>query len=215
VQARAPQGAVSADDRSRTARRRLAHPPRSGSAIGDWTVAPGVDVALGVGEFQTARLRARPVTVWDQAVFERLWADEQVACTLGGVRHSADVRANLAASVEHWSRHRFGRWLLHDDGQAVGTVKLARCEIAGKPEVELGYALFPACWGAGYATEAAVGALAYGRDVVGLLEVVAFALTSNRASLAVMQRLGFRYEMDLELPAGPHALYRLDLRTAR
>jgi len=170
---------------------------------------------LGVGEFQTARLRARPVTVWDQAVFERLWADEQVACTLGGVRHSAEVRANLAAFVEHWSRQRFGRWLLHDDGQAVGTVKLARCEIAGKPEVELGYALFPACWGAGYATEAAVGALAYGRDVVGLLEVVAFALTSNRASLAVMQRLGFRYEMDLELPAGPHALYRLDLRTAR
>jgi len=174
-----------------------------------------VDVALGVGEFKTARLRARPVTVWDQAVFERLWADEQLACTLGGVRHSADVRANLAASMEHWSRHFFGRWLLHDDGQAVRTVKLARCEIAGKSEVELGYALFPACWGAGYATEAAVGALAYGRDVVGLLEVVAFALTSNRASLAVMQRLGFRYEMDLKLPAGPHVLYRLDLRTAR
>lgn len=190
------------------------HPPRCGRLL-ESAVSLGADLALGVSDFQTARLQARPVTLRDQAVFERLWADEQVGRTLGGVRRSGEVRANLAASVEHWSRHRFGRWLLHDDGQVVGTVKLARCEIAGRPEVELGYALFPACWGAGYATEAAVGALAYGRAVVGLREVVAFALTSNMASLAVMQRLGFRYEMDMELPAGPHALYRLDLRTAR
>ncbi len=64
--------------------------------------------------------------------------------------------------MEHWSRHDVGRWLLHDGGQPVGTVKLARWELGGKPEVELGYALFPAYWGAGYATEAAAGALAYG-----------------------------------------------------
>ncbi len=69
-------------------------------------------------------------------MFERLWADEKVACTLGGVRHSADVWANQCSTEAARSRHRFGRWLLHDDGQAVGTVKLTRCEIAGKPEVE-------------------------------------------------------------------------------
>lgn len=175
-----------ADDRPRTVRRqKRVREPRSGFGYWNQAVAQRVDVALGVSGFQTARLTARPITLTDKPVFERLWADEQVARTLGGVRHSADVRANLAASVDHWSRHRFGRWLLHDHGQPVGTVKIARCEMAGKPEVELGYALFPACWGAGYATEAAAGALAYGRDVVGLHEVVAFALTSNRASLAV------------------------------
>ena len=159
--------------------------------------------------FRTARLQARPVKLDDLPVFERLWGDERVGRTLGGPRSGAEVQAALESAVEHWSRHGYGRWLLHEDGQPVGTVKLASCEVAGKSEVELGYALLPERWGAGYATEAAAGALGYGRDVAQLREVVAFALVSNTASFAVMQRLGFRYELDFETPAGRHALHRL------
>jgi len=93
----------------------------------------------------------------DLPVFERLWGDERVGRTLGGPRSGAEVQAALESAVEHWSRHGYGRWLLHEDGQPVGTVKLATCEVAGKSEVELGYALLPERWGAGYATEAAAG----------------------------------------------------------
>lgn len=161
--------------------------------------------------FATARLRARPVTADDSPVFERLWADERVARTLGGARGRAQVQEVLAEAADHWRRWGFGRWLLQDGQRAVGTVKLARWGTAGLAEVELGYALFPEFWGAGYATEAASGALDFGRDVAGLREVVAFALVSNTASFAVMQRLGFRHDRDLDLPAGPHALHRLAL----
>lgn len=62
--------------------------------------------------------------------------------------------------------------------------------------------------GTGYATEATAGALKYGRDVVGLPDVVAHALATNDASIAVMRRLKFVYERNLNLPAGPHVLYR-------
>lgn len=162
--------------------------------------------------FATARLRAKPVALDDAPVLERLWADERVGRTLGGARDRAQVQCLLSEAVDHWSRWGFGRWLLlRDDEQPVGTVKLARCDIVGQPGVELGYALFPQFWGTGYATEAAAGALAYGRDTAGLSEVIAFALVSNAASLAVMQHLGFRYQQDLDLPAGRHALYRLAL----
>ncbi|SDF80094.1 Protein N-acetyltransferase, RimJ/RimL family [Blastococcus aurantiacus] len=164
--------------------------------------------------FTTARLRARPVTVDDVPLFERLWADERVGRTLGGVRDRAQVQQALVEAESHWRRWGFGRWLLYDDHGPVGTVKLAHCEIDGRTEVELGYAVLPECWGVGYATEGSAGALEHARDVIGLGEVVAFALVTNAASLAVMRRLGFRHERYLARPAGLHELRRLVLAPA-
>lgn len=161
--------------------------------------------------FATARLRARPVTVDHLPVFERLWGDERVGRTVGGVRDREQVRQILLEAATHWRTWGFGRWLLDDGERSVGTVKLAHCEIDGRPEVELGYALFPEHWGRGCATEASAGALGYARDVVGLDEVVAFALVANSPSLAVMRRLGFRHERYMTRPAGLHELRRLPL----
>lgn len=159
--------------------------------------------------FTTARLRARPVRVDDLPLFERLWCDARVGRTLGGVRDRGQVQQAMVEAAEHWRTRGFGRWVLHDGGHFVGTVTLAYCEIGGRPEIELGYAVVPERWGAGYATEASTGALDYARGVVGLDEVVAFALVSNAASLAVMRRLGFRHERYLVRPAGLHELRRL------
>lgn len=158
--------------------------------------------------FSTARLQARPVEAADAPLFERLWADDRVARTLGGSRDRAQVEAALAEAAVHWAQWGFGRWLLCADEHVVGTVKLAVCDLEQTQEVELGYALFPEFWGAGYATEAAAGALKYGRDVAGLHEVVAYALATNEASISVMRRLDFAFERNLNLPVGPHVLYR-------
>jgi [ribosomal protein S5]-alanine N-acetyltransferase len=167
-----------------------------------------------VSTFSTARLRARPVTVDDGPLFARLWGDERVGRTLGGVRNRAQVEQTLVEAVSHWRRWGFGRWLLDDGAAFVGTVKLEHCGIDGEPEIELGYAVVPEFWGTGYATEASAGALEHARDVLGLHEVVAFALVSNEASLAVMRRLGFRHERYLDRPAGLHELRRLQLARA-
>ena len=161
--------------------------------------------------FTTARLQARPVTVDDGPLFARLWGDERVGRTLGGVRNRAQVEQTLVAAAAHWRRWGFGRWSLHDGEQFVGTVKLEHCEIDGAAEIELGYAVVPEFWGTGYATEGSAGALEQARDVLGLHDVVAFALVSNGASLAVMRRLGFRHERYLDRPAGRHELRRLVL----
>ena len=161
--------------------------------------------------FTTARLTARPVTVDDVPLFARLWGDGRVGRTLGGVRDPVQVRQSLVEASAHWRRWGFGRWSLHDGAHFVGTVKLAHCEIDGQPEVELGYAVVPEFWGTGYATEASAGAVEQARDVIGLHAVVAFALVSNAASLAVMRRLGFRHERYLDRPAGRHELRRLVL----
>ena len=164
--------------------------------------------------FTTARLRARPVTVDDVPLLARLWGDERVGRTLGGVRDRAQVQQSLVEAAAHWRRWGFGRWLLHDGAHFVGTVKLVHCEIDRQAEIELGYAVLPEHWGTGYATEGSAGALEHARDVLDLDEVIAFALVSNAASLAVMRRLGFRHERYLERPAGLHELRRLVLAPA-
>jgi [ribosomal protein S5]-alanine N-acetyltransferase len=161
--------------------------------------------------FTTTRLCATPVSVADWPFFCRLWSDERVARTLGGVRDRHQVQSALAQAMTHWARHGFGRWLLRRDGEPVGTVKLARCTVAGQQEVELGYALVPEVWGQGHATEAGAGALAFAGENARLESVVAFALVSNEGSFAVMRRLGFTYERELDLPAGSHCLYRRQL----
>lgn len=160
---------------------------------------------------RTPRLVATPAGLADAPLFERLWGDVRVARTLGGVRDRAAVASALQESVEHARRHGFGRWVLRHDGEPVGALKLAVCTIAGRDEVELGYALLPEHWGKGYATEASTAALSFAADELGLRSVVAFALTTNARSFAVMERLGFVHERLIDLPAGPHDVRRRHL----
>lgn len=160
-----------------------------------------------MSSFQTPRLFARPIVSGDVDFFDRLWGDERVAQTIGGVRDRTLVMRKVAQSVQHWESHGFGRWVLIRENEPVGTVKLEAWVHEGVPEVELGYALLPDCWGLGYATEAAAGAIDQAH-LLGLREVVPFALVTNFPSLAVMRRLGFDYERELFLEGGKHALYR-------
>lgn len=173
----------------------------------------GQSYSSAVVGFVTERLTAEPVTLADAPVFERLWGDERVARTLGGVRNADAVHRSLADSVEHWAIHGFGRWLVRCE-EPVGNVKLEHCDVTGEPEVELGYALFPECWGLGYATEAARGALSVAEDL-GLGSVIAFALLDNQSSFAVMRRLGFVEERVIQLPVGPHSVWRVVLQDRR
>ena len=88
----------------------------------------------------------------------------------------------------------------------MGTAKLAHTTIRQRQEVELGYAFTPEVWGRGYATEAGGAVLDFAGNVLGLDQVVAFALIGNAPSFAVMRRLRFSPDGTFERPAGRHAL---------
>lgn len=104
-----------------------------------------------------------------------------------------------------WIRRRnaragegLGKWPIftRDGGAFVGTCGLDPCELAGRDTVELGYRLLLAHWGRGYAREAARRMLRHG-FALGWSPVHAFALRQNRASVAVLEAIGFA-------PAGTH-----------
>ena len=86
------------------------------------------------------------------------------------------------------------------------------------PATEVGWRLAPACWGQGYATEAARAATADGFERLGLAEIVSFTAAINQRSRRVMEKLGMTHDQadDFDHPALPeghrlrhHVLYRL------
>ena len=61
-------------------------------------------------------------------------------------------------------------------------------------ETEVGYALVKNARGRGFASEASEAFLVYGFEILDLREIVAVARPENRASRAVMERLGMSYD---------------------
>jgi [ribosomal protein S5]-alanine N-acetyltransferase len=121
----------------------------------------------------------------------------------------ASVSDLLDRDLAHWARHGFGPAVIADrrDGSFVGRGGLAWTTVAGEEAVELPWALMPARWGEGLATEAARAALAWAGEL-GLAEVVSFTLTTNEASRRVMERIGLRPAGEIEHAGLPHVLYR-------
>lgn len=122
----------------------------------------------------------------------------------------------------HMAEHGFGFWALEEFGGApfVGFAGLGvvQFEAPFTPATEIGWRLAREHWGRGYATEAAGAALGYGFDVLGVQEVVAFAVKDNLRSRAVMERLGMTRDPadDFDHPRLPndsplrrHVLYRI------
>jgi RimJ/RimL family protein N-acetyltransferase len=92
----------------------------------------------------------------------------------------------------------FGIWSVDEvrSGELVGFAGLARVSFLAHftPAVEVGWRLVPPAWGRGYATEAARAALGFAFETIGLDEVVSLAATTNRRSIAVMERLGMTHD---------------------
>jgi ribosomal-protein-alanine N-acetyltransferase len=76
-------------------------------------------------------------------------------------------------------------------GPVVGFIRLG---LTGVRAAKLGYAVRAAAWRRGYATDAARTAVAFGFGALGLHRISAAIGPDNDASVAVVRRLGFRYE---------------------
>jgi ribosomal-protein-alanine N-acetyltransferase len=176
----------------------------------------------------TERLRLRRWRPEDREPFAVLNADARVAEFLQAPLSRAESDALIERIEAHLEQHGFGLWAVEIPGVAplAGFVGLSvpRFETHFTPCVEVGWRLAPACWGGGYATEAARAALVFGFDEVGLDEIVSFTVPANARSRRVMEKLGMshRPEDDFDHPALPaghplrrHVLYRLARADAR
>lgn len=130
--------------------------------------------------------------------------------TLGGVRSEQQTRDYMQAFLTHWEENGFGMWALYDrERQFVGRAALRRMEVGGQMEVEVGCALWAPFWRQGLASEIVSALVEMVFTRLGLADMVGFALPENRASIRILEKLGFAYEKDVEHAGRRHVLYRL------
>ncbi len=164
---------------------------------------------------RTLHLDGVPV---DRSVLEplgQILRDPRVARTLGGVPEPGQLEELIDRQAAHWAAHGFGYWAWTDrrTGALVARGGLSHVIVGGRAEVEVGWTVDADRWGEGLASELGGAAVDHAFTVLGLEEVVAYALPSNMTSRRVMEKLGFAHEdANIEHAGLDHVLYRLRAR---
>ena len=142
------------------------------------------------------RLTLARCTPADARTLRRLWSDPQVRRYAWDGREVTDEDvARVLAQSEALASRGLGHWLARrrtGDTPVVGAGGLRPRD--GGSGVELLYALVPAHWGQGLATELARALVEHGFGALGLTELWAEVDEANQASVRVLQRLGFTLE---------------------
>lgn len=173
----------------------------------------------GLAVLQTERLRLRLVTEADAPFFLRLVNDPAFIEHIGQ-RNLHDVPAARAAlrdgPVAMQARHGHSLYVVEalDGGAPLGLSGLVKRDFL--EHVDIGYAFLPEARGQGYALEAARGVMAHAR-ALGIARLAAFTSPANAASIALLLRLGMRFErLAVLVPDQPAVnVYLADLTPAR
>ena len=155
---------------------------------------------------RTERLLLRHMHAGDAAFMLGLLNDPSWIRFIGdrGVRTVDQARDYiLAGPVDMVRRLGFGFYVveLGETGCPVGVCGLAKRDFLD--DVDIGYAFLPQHRGQGYAFEAASGVLAHAQRDIGLTRIVATVRPENAASIALLQKLGLRFERTLPRPDAP------------
>ncbi len=94
--------------------------------------------------------------------------------------------------------------------QERGVFGVVRLADDGKNELELTYLLHPDLWGLGYATRMAHTAMNRAFGAGRVAAIWAGADVPNKASIAVMERLGMRFRRKVDYPAGEGVEYVME-----
>jgi RimJ/RimL family protein N-acetyltransferase len=142
----------------------------------------------------TERLSLRRFTPEDLDLLCRMYADEEVARYVGGVKDRAKVQEMLDQRILAYydSNPGLGVWATLDraSGACVGMHLLNH--IQGESFIQVGYVLFREQWGRGYATEMSVALLRYGFETLRLPQIVAITNLPNVSSQRVLLKAGLR-----------------------
>jgi RimJ/RimL family protein N-acetyltransferase len=173
---------------------------------------------------ETPRLLLRNWRDADAAPFNAMCSDPEVMRYLGPLQTMAETQAVIARIRALQADTGYTFWAVErrEDGQFLGF-----CGLKTPPpgiavlvgEIEIGWRLARAAWGAGYAREAAQASLAWGWENLPNDRIMAMTVTANTRSWGLMERLGMvrRPDMDFAHPAlvdgdplKPHIVYVID-----
>lgn len=151
---------------------------------------------------ETDRLLLRKFTLDDVPDFFTLNADPEVIEYVGRTPLVSLDEARerlLSAPLNDYATRGYGRLacIEKQSGRLIGFAGLKY--VAELAETDLGFRFLPPYWGRGYATEAAVALLAYGRASLGIERIVGIVEPANLRSVNVFRKLGMNVEKQVSL----------------
>jgi ribosomal-protein-alanine N-acetyltransferase len=159
---------------------------------------------------QTQRLSLHHASEDDAAFIFDLLTDQTFIDNIAdkGVKNLDDARAYINDTlIKSYNTHGFGLFLtkLKSDGTPIGLCGLIKRDVFDYPDV--GYAFLPQFAGQGYATEAAKGAMAYGKDELGIKRIIAITDPDNKGSIKVLEKLGLHSTQTIDFMGCENLLF--------
>jgi RimJ/RimL family protein N-acetyltransferase len=153
---------------------------------------------------ETARLQLRELKTGDASFILQLLNEDGFVRFIGdkGVRSLSDARDYiLQGPAASYAQHGFGLYLTSlRDGTPIGMCGLVKRDTLPDPDV--GFAFLERYWSKGYGAESAAAVLEYGHRCLGLERIVAITAPDNHGSMALLNKIGLRFERRLALPDG-------------
>jgi RimJ/RimL family protein N-acetyltransferase len=150
---------------------------------------------------QTQRLQLRELTFSDAQFILELLNEDGFLRFIGdkGVRTLEDACEYISKGpMDSYERNGFGLYAtcLHD-GTPIGICGLVKRD--GLDEPDVGFAFLARHCSKGYAVESAAAVLAHGREVLKLQRIVAITSPQNSRSIAVLEKIGLKFEQMIRL----------------
>ena len=157
---------------------------------------------------ETERLMLRHFHILDLEAMNRVFGDAEVMRYGPGVQTTAWVQDWLLGCLEnYYEKWGFGPWAVVETNtrETVGYCGLFFFpDVAGQPEVEIGYRLIRSAWGRGYATEAVLAVRDYSFNVLCLPRLIAMIDPENVGSIRVAEKAGMQYEKEVMFEGYTH-----------
>ncbi len=164
---------------------------------------------------ETSRLVLRPFEAGDVDAQAAMMGDAVVMHHLGGQALSReDAWRKLLNGHAFWSLLDYGYWAVarRSDGVMIGQVGFADFKRAVTPDIEnipeMGWLFAREAFGQGYATEAALAALAWADEAMQAPEIVAIIDADNAPSIRVAEKCGFNENEPATYRGEPIILFR-------
>ena len=139
---------------------------------------------------ETERLILRPPGEDGFEGYAAMYADEEAARHIGGLKDRAQAWRAMTSMIGMWVVRGYGFFYLYEktSGDWVGSVGPHAPE--GWPGREVGWSIARAHWRKGYGKEAACAAMDYAFDTLGWDKVIHVIDPQNKPSAALAEALG-------------------------